>query len=96
MITVSNVFTLLNAERLDFDYYVERLLSQAIEDEEAPLRGKLWNLYINGVPEDWGESCRRNRIICKEDLVLWKYHRPHSDSHRRQIATLMEEAIDDD
>jgi len=56
------------------DYYVQRLLNIEIGDEEDPRRGPIWNVYINDVAEDWMEIMRNNRIVCKEDSIMWRYH----------------------
>ena len=45
-----------------------------MNDEEDPSRGPIWNIYINGHLEDWMEIMRQNRIICKEDAIIWRYH----------------------
>lgn len=58
----------------DVDYYVQRLLGIEIGDEESPENGPIWNLYVNDTAEDWMEVMRKNRIICKEDVILWRYH----------------------
>ena len=49
------------------DYYVQRLLSVPLDDENDPGGGTspIWNVYINGVLEDWMQIMRLNRIICK-------------------------------
>ena len=45
-----------------------------MNDNEDPSRGPIWNIYINGHLEDWMEIMRQNRIICKEDAIIWRYH----------------------
>jgi len=45
-----------------------------VADEEDPSRGPLWHVYINERREDWTDIMRRNRIVCMEDTILWKYH----------------------
>ena len=57
------------------DYYVQRLISIAIGDESDPKNGPIWNVYINDIEEDWMEIMRNNRIVCKEDSILWRYHK---------------------
>ena len=49
-------------------------------DEEVPSRGPIWNVYINGILEDWMEIMRYNRIVCKEDMIEWRYHLRKVDS----------------
>ena len=58
----------------DVDYYVQRLLGIEIVNEENPESGPIWNLYVNDTAEDWMETMRKNRIVCKEDVILWRYH----------------------
>ena len=43
-------------------------------DETDPLSGPIWNVYINDGLEDWSEVMHMNRIVCKEDHILWKFH----------------------
>ena len=45
-----------------------------MNDDEDPSSGPIWNIYINGHLEDWMEIMRQNRIICKEDAIIWRYH----------------------
>ena len=71
-----NFISLYNEKRGDFDYYVQRLLGVAIENEEDPISGKLWVPYVNNKREDWSSLCDTNRIIGKEDEIVWRYE-PH-------------------
>ena len=70
----ANFCSSYNAERDEIDYYVQRLVSIEMGDEEEPSRGPIWNVYINGILEDWMEIMRYNRIVCKEDVIQWRYH----------------------
>ena len=63
-----------NEEKQDVDYYVQRLLSIPLADAGDPGRGSIWNVYINGALEDWMQVMRLNRIVCKEDTIIWRYH----------------------
>ena len=68
-----NFISLFNEKRGDFDYYVQRLLGVAVENEDDPISGKLWVPYLNNKREDWSVLCDTNRIICKEDEIVWRY-----------------------
>ena len=63
-----------NSRKQDVDYYVQRLVSVPLEKESSPEEGRIWNLYINGHLEDWMQIMRHNRIVCKEDSIVWRYH----------------------
>ena len=58
-----------------FEYYVQRLLGQAIDDEEKPKEGRIWVPYINNKREDWSYLCDHNRIVAKEDTILWRFEK---------------------
>ncbi len=62
-----------NKEIDDFDYFIESLYGEGIENEEDPYKGKMWVPYINGNKEDWSEICRKNRVITAVDDVEFKY-----------------------
>lgn len=69
----ANFIALMNSERGDYEYFVQRLMGVAIEDEEKPVQGKLWVPYINGKREDWSYLCENNRIVAKEDEIVWRF-----------------------
>lgn len=69
----ANFIAVLNKDKGDFDYYVQRLLGVGIENEENPPQGKIWVPYINGRREDWSFLCENNRIVAKEDNIIWRY-----------------------
>ena len=71
----ANFISRRNEATQDFDYYVQRMMSVAVIDEYEPSKGPLWHVYINGVLEDWMQIVRLNRIVCKQDHILWRYHR---------------------
>jgi hypothetical protein len=48
-----------------------------IENEENPLEGKIWVPYINDVREDWSFLCENNRIVAKEDEIVWRFEEYH-------------------
>ena len=50
-------------------------MSVAVVDEYKPSKGPLWHVYINGIHEDWMHIVRFNRIVCKQDHILWRFHR---------------------
>ena len=70
----ANFISFYNAATDDVDYYVQRLISIPVTDEHDPSRGAFWHVYINEVIEDWMEVMRRNRIVCKEDSIVWRFH----------------------
>ena len=70
----ANFCSSYNAECDEVDYYVQRLVSIEMANEEEPSQGPIWNVYINGQLEDWMEIMRYNRIVCKEDVIQWRYH----------------------
>jgi len=67
-----NFITVLNKDKDEFEYYVQRLLGVGIENEQEPKKGKVWVPYINDKREDWSFLCENNRIIAKEDEILWR------------------------
>ncbi|CDW86786.1 UNKNOWN [Stylonychia lemnae] len=69
----ANFIAIMNEKKGDFDYYVQRLMGLAIENEDAPVDGKIWVPYINNKREDWSFLCENNRIIAKEDEIVWRY-----------------------
>ena len=68
-----NFISLYNDKRGDFDYFVQRLIGVAVENEEDPVSGRLWVPYINNKREDWSTLCDQNWIVCKEDEIVWRY-----------------------
>jgi hypothetical protein len=62
----------LNKEKDEFEYFVQRLLGVGIDNEQEPKSGKIWVPYINDKREDWSFLCENNRIIAKEDEILWR------------------------
>lgn len=44
-----------------------------IENEENPISGKIWVPYINNKREDWSYLCENNRIVAKEDEIVWRF-----------------------
>ena len=69
----ANFISIFNYREDDFDYFVQRIMGVGIEDEEEPLNGSIWNVYINDRLEDWTTICKFNRIVCKEDRIYWKF-----------------------
>lgn len=68
-----NFISQYNEKKGVFDYYVQRLIGVSIENENEPIQGKIWVPYINNKREDWSFLCDSNRIICKEDEILWRF-----------------------
>ena len=68
-----NFISIYNDKRGDFDYYVQRLLGVGIENEDDPSSGKVWVPYINNKREDWSSLCDSNRIVGKEDEIVWRF-----------------------
>ena len=64
-------------------------MSMAIEDENDPGGGDMpiWNVYINGVLEDWMQIMRLNRIVCKEDLIVWRFHKKVDNSEEAKAVS---------
>jgi len=69
----ANFIALMNEKKGDFDYYVQRLMGLQIENEENPISGKIWVPYINNKREDWSFLCENNRIVAKEDEIVWRF-----------------------
>lgn len=69
----ANFISKYNEEIDDFEYYIESLLDQQIENESCPERGKMWMIYINENKETWSEICRKNRIINSGDNLEFVY-----------------------
>ena len=55
-----------------------------IENEEKPILGKIWVPYINGNREDWSYLCDNNRIVAKEDEIVWRFEDPHLNKEEGQ------------
>lgn len=69
----ANFIAIMNKDKGIFDYYVQRLLGVGVENEEEPTIGKIWVPYINNKREDWSYLCENNRIIAKEDDIIWRF-----------------------
>ena len=69
----ANFISILNKESEEFEYYIQRLLGKDIENETDPHSGKLWVPYINDRREDWSFMCENNRIVAKEDAIVFRY-----------------------
>lgn len=69
----ANFIAVLNKDKNEFEYFVQRLIGKGIENEEKPLDGKVWVPYINNRREDWSFLCENNRIVAKEDEIVWRY-----------------------
>lgn len=70
-----NFISLFNKEKDDFEYFVQKLIGLEIESEDDPKGGKIWVPYINERREDWSFICENNRIVTKEDDVLWRFEK---------------------
>ena len=76
-----NFISVFSKERDDYEYFVQRLVGQEIDSENEPKNGKVWVPYINERREDWSFICENNRIITKEDEVLWRFEKYLSKDH---------------
>ena len=56
-----------------FEYFIQRLAGVEVDSEEEPRSGRLWVPYVNRVREDWSFICENNRIVAKDDEVLFKF-----------------------
>lgn len=72
----ANFISVFNEERKEFEYFIQRLTGKEIENEAMPLLGKLWVPYINGRREDWSYICENNRIVAKEDEIIFRFEDP--------------------
>ena len=43
----ANFISIYNYQEEDFDYFVQRMVGVGIDDEEEPLNGDIWQVYIN-------------------------------------------------
>ena len=43
----ANFISIYNYQEEDFDYFVQRMVGVGIDDEEEPLNGAIWQVYIN-------------------------------------------------
>lgn len=68
----ANFISVYNKDKDEYDYYVQRLIGVQIDNEEFPKSGKLWVCYINQRREDWSFLCDNNRIVSKDDDILWR------------------------
>ena len=71
----ANFISVYNKEKDEYEYYIQRLIGINIENEEIPKMGRIWVPYINNKKEDWGFLCDNNRIISKEDDLIWKFEK---------------------
>lgn len=78
----ANFIAVMNKDRGEFDYFVQRLLGVEIENEEDPVHGKMWVPYINEKREDWSFLCENNRIVAKEDKIIWRFENFNTDKLR--------------
>jgi hypothetical protein len=69
----ANFINRYNEKKDDFDYYIERLYGETIENYNNPNKGKIWIPYINNVQEDWSEICRKNRVVSNADNIEFIY-----------------------
>lgn len=93
-----NFITVLNKDKDEFEYYVQRLLGVGIENEQEPKRGKVWVPYINDKREDWSFLCENNRIIAKEDEILWRLEQFLNKDNlilAKEIATVTPAALEE-
>ncbi len=44
-----------------------------LENEAEPFVGKVWVPYINNKRENWSFLCENNRIVAKEDEIVWRF-----------------------
>jgi hypothetical protein len=68
----ANFISIFNPSKNDFDYFVERLLGISLQNEDNPPKGKIWVPYINAKREDWSFLCENNRIVNKNDSIVWR------------------------
>jgi hypothetical protein len=68
-----NFITIYNKDKDDYDYFIERLVGIKIENDKDPYKGKIWVPYINNQKEDWSFLCQKNRIVTKQDEIVFKY-----------------------
>jgi len=69
----ANFISIFNKEKNEFEYYIQRLCGKEIENEENPKVGKIWVPYINRKKEDWSYICENNRIVAKEDEIMFRF-----------------------
>jgi len=69
----ANFISIYNPDKKDFDYFIQRLIGIEISNSEKPAMGKLWVPYVNARKEDWSYLCENNRIIQKDDEIVFKY-----------------------
>ena len=62
-----NFISVFDEKEQKYSYFVQRLLGQ------EQLESKFWIPYINDVREDWSYICEHNRLIAKEDKIVWKW-----------------------
>ena len=72
----ANFISIFNKDRNEFEYYIQRLCGKEIDNEENPKLGRHWVPYINGKREDWSYICENNRIVAKEDEIVFKLEEP--------------------
>jgi hypothetical protein len=44
-----------------------------IQNEKTPHLGKIWVPYLNAKREDWSYLCENNRVVEKDDEIVFKY-----------------------
>lgn len=68
-----NFITVMNNRTGEFEYYIERLMGVTITNDKKPKKGKIWVPYINQKRENWSYLCENNRIVAKEDEIIFKF-----------------------
>ncbi len=69
----ANFISTYNKDKKQFEYFVQRLIGQEIQDEKRPGYGKIWVPYINAKREDWSYLCENNRIVSRQDEILFRF-----------------------
>ena len=69
----ANFASRLDPKRGEFEYFVQRLVGREIEREDDPKAGRMWLPYVNRLREDWTFICENNRIVSKEDDIVFRF-----------------------
>ncbi len=71
----ANFISIYDNAKEDFDYYIQRLAGIEMENEDDPLSGKIWVVYINKEPQNWSALCSQNIVVRKDDEIELKYEK---------------------
>jgi len=71
----ANFISKYNRQSDEYDYIIQRMCGFAVDDEENPFQRDVWVPYINEEKQDWTDICQNNRLVGKQDNVVFKFEK---------------------